>query len=822
MYSPMMQQYLEIKNQHKDCLVFFRLGDFYELFFEDAKIVSRELDLTLTGKDCGLRERVPMCGVPYQSVDNYINKLIDRNYKIAIAEQTEETQKNKSLIKREVTRIVTRGTLVDINKSENNFIACVYKNKLDYGIALIDISTGEFLTFGLININSRKLIDEIAKFNPVEIITNGEFDLEKKFLEIFNIKTEFFFEWAFDYLTAHNKICEHFKILNLYGFGLANNKHDRLCVCAAGALLEYLSQIRKKFQAQITCLKKYISDKFMSIDIYSRRNLELIKTNREKNKTGSLLCVLDKTKTAMGSRLIKKFIEQPLLDCEKINQRLDAVEELFINDLLRDELRKILSNIYDFERILSKIAAGFATPKDLLCLLNSIENFGDIKNLLSKFNCEYIIKICHEFDILADIFDLLDKSLMREINIINHREGNFIKAKFDKKLDELREIKNNSKKIILELEQRERKLTGIKNLKIKDNKIFGYYIEISKSAKNRAPKNYIVKQTLANCERYFTQDLKDLEEEIYNANTKINLIEQEIFLELINKICLAITRVQASANLIALLDVLSTYAEIAKQNNYKKPIVNQKEIINIKNGRHPVVEKFVESGFIANDCYLDLRDERIYLITGPNMVGKSTYMRQIALIIIMAQSGCFVPADYAEIGIVDKIFTRVGASDDLATGQSTFMIEMNEIANILHGATRKSFVIIDEVGRGTSTCDGLSIAWSVIEYISREIGCKTLFATHYHELTALEKKIDGLKNYCADVKKNGDKIIFLRKIIPGAITNSYGIYVAELAGLPSKLLIRAKEIFLLLDNTQKNSVFDLAFEAQEIFYDNNN
>ncbi len=815
----MMQQYMDIKNEYKDCILFFRLGDFYEMFFDDAVIVSKELELTLTGKECGQKDRAPMCGVPYHSADSYIAKLVERGYKVAIAEQVEDPKKVKTLVKRQVIRVVTKGTLDDTNvldESKNNYIVCVYKKSDDYGISAVDVTTGEFLTLALEQVDERKVLDELAKFNPAEIIINDECSkLEKSFYDIFNVKAEKFFDWAFNFDTAYNNLCEHFKTLNLYGFGFENQKSDNLCIIASGALLEYLYQIQKSFQAQITDLKKYFNSDFMIIDIASRKNLELTQTNRDKSKKGSLIWVLDKTKTAMGSRLIRKWIEQPLINVYEINKRLDFTDEFLNDNISREELKELLNTIYDIERLLSKVAMNSANAKDLICLGNSLKHLPDIRNIIGMFKSEYAVQIYNQFDILEDIYNLITSSIVQEASF-NVREKNFIKSGFNKELDDLRQIRENSAKIIADLEESEREKTGIKKLKIRNNKVFGYYIEISNSYKDLVPDYYIRKQTLANCERFFTEQLKKIEDDIFNAQEKINQLEYEIFMDVVKNISMHISRIQKTAYLISVIDVILSFADVSDKNKYIKPIVNNSGVIDIKDGRHPVVEKFIGSAFVPNDTFLNLSNDRLSVITGPNMAGKSTYMRQIALIVLMAQIGCFIPASSASIGVVDKIFTRVGASDDLASGQSTFMVEMNEVANILHCATKNSLVIIDEVGRGTGTYDGLSIAWSVIEYISQNLGCKTLFATHYHELTELEGKISGVKNYCAAVKEDGDNVIFLRKIVPGDINHSYGIYVARLAGLPEQIVKRAQEIFAMLDDNDKEK--NNNSEAKEVFY----
>lgn len=817
MFSPMMQQYMDLKNEYKNCILFFRLGDFYEMFFDDAITVSKELDLVLTGKDCGMQERAPMCGVPYAAAENYISKLVERGYKIAIADQVEDAKKTKTLVKREVVRVVTKGNLTDsaLLENQNNYIVCAYHKNDECAIAVVDITTGEFLTSNLDNADERKIIDEIAKFNPAEIIINSESGLEKILQSAFNIKAEKYFDWAFDYKIAYEKLCEHFKTFNLNGFGFGNEKSDKVCIIASGALLDYLYQIQKSFQAQITSVKKYYNHDFMIIDIVSRKNLELTQSSRDKNKKNSLIWVLDKTKTSMGARLLKKWIEQPLIDVEQINKRLNFVDELFTDSIVREELKEFLNTIYDIERLLGKVAINTANPKDLVCLGKSFRYLNDIKNIVGTFKSSYALELFNQFDTLRDLFEIIDSAFKEEVPLSIH-DGNFIKDGFSDKLDAIRNIKNNSAQIILELEKKERDETGIKNLKIRNNKIFGYYIEITNSNKDFIPNRYIRKQTLTNCERFFTDELKKIEEEIVDAQEKINELEYELFMEIVKKISLNISRIQKTAYIVSVIDVLISFADVSDKNNYVKPTVNTDGIIDIKDGRHPVVENFLDAGFVPNDTYLNLSDEMISVITGPNMAGKSTYMRQIALIVLMAQVGCFVPASSAVIGVVDKIFTRVGASDDLATGQSTFMVEMNEVANILNCATKNSLVIIDEVGRGTGTYDGLSIAWSVLEYISQYLRCKTLFATHYHELTALEGKIPGVKNYCAAVKENGENVIFLRKIVPGNIDHSYGIYVARLAGLPEKVLQRAQEIFVMLDENDKNE----PAEVKEIFYGN--
>lgn len=798
-YTPMMEQYLKIKESYKDCLLFFRLGDFYELFFDDALKASEELDITLTGKDCGQSERAPMCGVPFHSADGYIAKLIEKGYKVAICEQTEDPKKTKTLVKREVIRVITPGTVLDSNlldDGKNNFIMCIYENKNGFGISVADVSTGEFLTTEFATEQSNKIIDEIAKYNPAEIITNKNLNICADINKIFNIKTNIYNDWAFEYQNANITLCNHFKVLNLSGFGIENEK---LAVSSSGALIQYLIETQKNNLSHISSIKKYYSDKYMVLDLSSRRNLELTQTIRYNNKKGSLLWVLDKTNTSMGARLLRKWIEQPLVDVEQIKRRLDSVEKIKNDMVSREELKELLNTIHDIERLMGRVIYATANARDLNSLKKSFENLPHIKSILKSFDSSLIKQIYNNIDTLEDIYTIINDSISEEAPF-SIREGKIIKDGFNAEVDKLRTAKKEGNKWLSDIENAEKEKTGIKNLKIRFNKVFGYYIEVTNSYLNLVPETYIRKQTLSNCERFITPELKKIEETILGADEKVVELEYNIFSDIRNKIADEVQRIQKTAHYISVIDVFCSLAEVAEKQNYIKPEINDSGEINIINGRHPVVEKTIEGDFISNDTILNTDSERLAIITGPNMSGKSTYMRQVALIVLMSQVGSFVPAEKACIGITDRIFTRVGASDDLATGQSTFMVEMTEVANILNNATNKSLLILDEIGRGTSTYDGLSIAWAVLEYIADKsiIGARTLFATHYHEITQLEGKIEGVNNYCVCVKEEGEDIIFLRKIIKGHADRSYGIHVAKLAGFPEKVLNRANEVLELL------------------------
>jgi len=816
-YTPMMEQYLEIKEDYKHCLLFFRLGDFYELFFEDALTASKELEIALTGKSCGVEEKAPMCGVPFHSADSYISKLVEKGYKVAICEQTEDPKKCKNIVKREVIRIVTPGTVLDSNvldDGKNNYIACIYEGD-GFGFAVCDISTGEFLTTEFSIDDENKIIDEIAKYNPSEIICNEKLHISHNISDIFNIKVNTYTDWAFIYQDADIRLCNHFKTFNLLGFGIDKNKN---CVCAAGALLEYLENTQKSNLGNISSLKKYSSESFMVLDLSSRKNLELTTNAKDGGKKGSLLWVLDKTKTSMGARLLRKWIEQPLLDKSEIDRRLESVGVFKENAIDREEIREILNSIFDIERIMGKITYATANAKDMLSLRNSLSRLPDLhKNLLS-FKSKIIDEIYQDFDTLSDIYSLLLASVNEEAPF-TLRDGNIIKDGYSEEVDQLRAAKEKGSEWIHELETKEREETGIKNLKIKYNKVFGYYIEVTNSNISLVPQRYIRKQTLTNCERYITPELKKIEDTVLGAAEKVVELEYSLFCDIREKIGAQIERIQKTAMYISIIDVIQSLGEVAYSNGYVRPEISEDTEIEIVGGRHPVVELTGKEMFIPNDTSLNTLDKRLSIITGPNMAGKSTYMRQVALIAVMAQIGSFIPAEKGSFGICDRIFTRVGASDDLATGQSTFMVEMSEVANILNNATQKSLLILDEIGRGTSTYDGLSIAWAVLEYIALKIKARTLFATHYHELTELEDKIDGVKNYCVSVQERDGDVVFLRKIIRGGADKSYGVYVAKLAGIPKCVIERSNEILRFLiqnDSIETNSILhsEIGYDAK--------
>ncbi len=796
--TPMMQKYLETKQQYKDCILFYRLGDFYEMFFDDAITASRELEITLTGKSCGLEERAPMCGIPYHAVDTYLSRLVSKGYKVAICEQVEDPKTAKGLVKREVVRIVTPGTNLNtqsLDETKNNFLMCVIYTTNAYGVSIVDVTTGDFYMTEIES--NRKLIDEINKFVPSEIICNESFlvsgvDLEDLRNRL-NISISSLENWYYEEELCKRALLNHFKVATLEGLGL---KDYSIGTIAAGAVLQYLYETQKSDMSHISHLTPYETSKYMIIDSSSRRNLELVETLREKQKRGSLLWVLDKTKTAMGARQLRSFIEQPLIDKKEINERLDAVAELNDNYITREEIREYLNPIYDLERLISKVVYQSANPRDLIAFHNSLVMLPHIKTLLDGSKSKLLKHIFENLDSLDDITALIDASIIEDPPLAV-KEGGIIKDGFHEEVDKLRHAKTDGKTWLAELEEKERNNTGIKNLRIKFNKVFGYYLEVTNSYKDMVPDTWSRKQTLTNAERYITPELKELEDMILGAEDKLFALEYDLFCQVRDKIAMEITRIQQSAKAIALLDVFTSLATVAGQQDFVRPAINTKGVIDIKNGRHPVVEKMMNNDmFIANDTYLDNKANRVSIITGPNMAGKSTYMRQTALIVLMAQIGSFVPVESANIGIVDRIFTRVGASDDLASGQSTFMVEMTEVANILRNATKDSLLILDEIGRGTSTFDGLSIAWAVVEHISNTklLGAKTLFATHYHELTELEGALEGVNNYCIAVKEQGDDIVFLRKIVKGGADKSYGIQVAKLAGVPENVLSRAKEI----------------------------
>ena len=797
-FTPMMQHYLQTKEEYKDCILFYRLGDFYEMFFDDAILVSKELELTLTGKSCGMEERAPMCGIPFHAAEGYLNRLVANGHKVAICEQVEDPKLAKGIVKREVIRVVTPGTNLDIqalDESKNNYIMCIVYMEDRYGLSLADVSTGDFYLTELDS--ERKLLDEINKFSPAEIVCNESFymsgvdldDMRHRLgITIYSLES-----WYFSDETAETTLKEHFHVNSLEGLGLKDYSYGTI---AAGALLKYLYETQKNHLDHISTIHPYSTGKYMIIDSSTRRNLELTETLREKQKRGSLLWVLDKTKTAMGARLLRSYVEQPLIEKKEIEKRQDAIADINHHLITREELREYLNPIYDLERLITRVTYLTANPRDLIAFKNSIHMLPPIKSLLADFDAELLKEIEEELDPLEELFDLIEQSIIEEPPV-SVREGGLIKDGYNENVDKYRQAKTEGKTWLAELEAKEREKTGIKNLKIKFNKVFGYYLEVTNSYKELVPDYFTRKQTLANAERYITPELKELEDMILGAEDKLINLEYDLFCEVRGKIADEVIRIQKTAKSIAKLDVFVSLAVVADQNNYCRPKMNENGVIDIKEGRHPVVEKMISNDmFISNDTYLDNGNNRISIITGPNMAGKSTYMRQTAIIVLMAQIGSFVPASSAKIGIVDRIFTRVGASDDLASGQSTFMVEMNEVANILRNATAKSLLVLDEIGRGTSTFDGLSIAWAVVEHISNPKlrGAKTLFATHYHELTELEGKLNNVHNYCIAVKEKGDDIVFLRKIVKGGADRSYGIQVAKLAGVPDSVIERAKQI----------------------------
>ncbi len=796
--SPMMTKYLETKEQYPDCILFYRLGDFYEMFFDDALTASKELEITLTGKDCGLEERAPMCGVPYHAVDAYLNKLVSKGYKVAIAEQVEDPKLAKGLVKREVIRVVTPGTNINplsLDEDKNNYLMCIYYASDYFAVSFVDITTGEFLTTTISSLSS--LMDEINKFPVAEIISNHSFAMSGADLGYLKDKLGITFytvsDAYFDQKDSVDLIKQHFHVIDLSGLGL--NDYP-LCIPCIGATLRYLYETQKNGLDFLNKLTVYSTGKYMIVDSAARRNLELTETMREKNKKGSLLWVLDKTKTAMGARALRYFIEQPLVDKEEILLRQDAVAELNESLIDRDELREYLNPIYDLERLLAKISYHSANPRDLVAFKSSLKMLPAVKYCMQKYHSRFLTQLYEDLDCLEDLEKLIDDAIVEEPPL-SIKDGGIIKEGYSEQIDTLRKSKYEGKSWLSEIEEKERNATGIKTLKIKFNKVFGYYIEVTNSFKDKVPDRYIRKQTLVNAERYITEELKELEDTILGAEEKLFALEYDLFSDIRDQIYAEIQRIQKSASVIAKIDAFASLAYVAEQNHYVRPQINDDGIIHIKDGRHPVVEKMMGEGtFIPNDTYSDQDENRVCVITGPNMAGKSTYMRQLALIVLMASIGSFVPASWASICTCDRIFTRVGASDDLASGQSTFMVEMTEVANILRNATEKSLVILDEIGRGTSTYDGLSIAWAVIEYIAdkKKCGAKTFFSTHYHELTELEGHIDGVKNYCISVKEQGDNIIFLRKIIRGGADKSYGVQVAALAGVPDPIIKRAKEI----------------------------
>jgi len=805
--SPMMRQYFDLKDKHKDCIIFFRLGDFYEMFFEDAVLASKELEIALTGRDCGLEKRAPMCGVPFHSAEGYINKLIKKGYKVAICEQMEEAGAGKKLVKRDVVRIITPGTQTEdkgLDEKENNYILSLCFNGNSFGYSYSDVSTGDFYIGEKdLDVSLFSLLDELHRINPNEIIINeeGEKYIEriKGFFKTKSPLVSIYPDWAYETEFAKTCVLNHFKVSSLDALGCEGMVGG---IKAGSGLLEYLKETQKISLAHINKLIVSKNNAFMFLDMSTRRNLELTSTIREGSEKGSLLWVLDKTKTAMGARMLKTWIKQPLQRIKDIEFRLDGVEAFRTNKSLREKIRENLVHVYDLERLATRIAYGTIDAKNCVSLKKSIENIPQIKELLQNSKCEPLIKIDGLLDDLSDLYVLLNSAILdNPANGI--KDGGIIKDGYDNQIDEYRDIIENGNKWIDEIEQKEKKATGIKNLKIGYNKIFGYYIEITKSFLDKVPYRYARKQTLASCERFITEELKDVEVKKLSASEKCDKREYELFLELREEIAEYIERIQVAAKTIANIDSLQSLATIAVENSYSRPVFVDDGSIKIEEGRHPVVEKIIKETFVPNDTVLDMNENRTLIVTGPNMAGKSTYMRQVGLIVLMAHMGSYVPAKSCLTGVVDRIFTRVGAMDDLSSGQSTFMVEMNEVSNILRNATPKSLLILDEIGRGTSTLDGLSIAWAVIEHINREeeIGAKTLFATHYHELTDLEERLFGVKNYCVTVKEFEDSIIFLHKIARGGTDKSFGVEVAKLAGLPGKVVDRSKEILEALTDS---------------------
>ena len=786
--TPMMKQYMEVKNQYKDCLLLYRLGDFYELFFDDAITASRELEITLTGKDCGLKERAPMCGVPYHAVQNYVAKLIEKGYKVAIGEQLEDPALAKGIVKRDVIRVITPGTVIESNildEKKNNYLASIFRSGANFGIAYSDVSTGEFYTTEFADKNNfPKVLNELGRFEPAEIVVNSEMFNDK--FEVDSISKKFK-----TYITNRD---EEDEVPELEG--MAKLAKIPYAENATRLLFNYIKETQKIELKHINKINVYNASNYMTLDNIARKNLELTETLRDKNKKGSLLWVLDKTSTSMGGRNLRRWIEKPLMDIGDIHKRLQAVKELKENVILRSDISETLKKVYDIERLTGKIAYGSVNARDMISLKTSLMQLPALKELMKDRSSDLLKELYDELDVLEDVAKLIEDAIVDDPPV-SVKEGGIIKSTYDEEVNKLRTASTEGKNWVIAIESKEREATGIKNLKVGYNKVFGYYLEVSKSFVNMVPDRFIRKQTLSTGERYITDELKEIESTILGAQDKVVNLEYEIFTKIREKIATQIERLQMSSNAVATIDTLCSFAEVADVNSYVMPEVDESNDIIIKDGRHPVVERLIDSGsFVPNDTFLNTTEDRINIITGPNMAGKSTYMRQVAQIVLMAQIGSFVPASSAKIGIVDRIFTRVGASDDLSTGQSTFMVEMNEVANIVLNATPRSLLILDEIGRGTSTFDGLSIAWAVVEYISKteKIGARTLFATHYHELTELEDKLDGVKNYCIAVKEKGEDVIFLRKIIRGGADESYGIYVAKLAGIPNVIIKRANEI----------------------------
>ncbi len=802
--TPMMQMYLDTKEKYKDCILFYRLGDFYEMFFDDAIVCSKELELTLTGKDCGLEERAPMAGIPHHAINTYIPKLVEKGYKVAICEQLEDPKQAKGIVKRDVVKIITPGTITELtmlDDKKNNYIASLVYDMKRCAIAFCDVSTGEFLVSTMIGMDvNQKIQNEIARIAPSEIVL-GKNNKNSKYLEELLNKTKDVYISKYDNLNENEQLL---KIISSNNITLTDAEKE-----ASTLLLNYIEETQKSSINQINNLQKYEIERYMQLDISTRKNLEILEANREKTKKGSLLWVLDDTVTAMGARALRHFLEAPLLDINQIKKRQDAVEVLVNDNILRDDIRNALKSVYDMERLVSKVVSGSVTPRELVSLKNSLKNLPTLKNILARTINEtknvYLYELYNSLDTLKDIYELIDKSIVEDAPIAL-KDGGIIKEGYNQDVDEYKKASTQGQDWLMELEAKEKERTGIKGkwLRVGYNRVFGYYIEVTNSYKNMVPEDrYIRKQTLAGAERYITEELKQIEDKILGAQEKLTDLEYNLFCEVRENVAKQVIRIQSSANVISTLDVIASFAKVAVDNNYVKPELVTTGEIEIKDGRHAVVEKALKSEeFIPNDVYLNDNTDRFLIITGPNMAGKSTYMRQVAITTYMAQIGSFVPASKAKISIVDRIFTRIGASDDLAMGQSTFMVEMQELSNILQNATKNSLIILDEIGRGTSTYDGLAIAWATVEYVAdtSKLGAKTLFATHYHELIELEKKIDGVKNYSVEVKEKGDDVIFLRKITPGGADESYGIYVAKLAGVEKTVITRAKQILKDLEN----------------------
>ena len=805
-YSPMMQHYLDTKKDYKDSILFYRLGDFYEMFFDDAILASRELELTLTGKECGQEERAPMCGVPFHAAENYIARLISKGYKVAICEQMEDPKQAKGIVKREVIRVVTPGTVIESNlldEKKNNYIMSVYKSGIYFGIAVCDVSTGDFRATQIKETNNfSAALDEISRYSPAEIVVNNlMYDTTEEIAKI-RERFQIYISKQEDNKFSNNveELTSKYNVVDESENKIEINDKT-LCICAINGLLTYILETQKTNLDHINKIILYNNTKYMCLDINARRNLELTEKLRDKSKKGTLLWVLDKTSTSMGGRRLRRWINDPLLDIEKINKRLNSVKELKDNPILRGDIADLLKKVYDIETLVGKISYGNANARDLISLKNSVKQLPELKKIMSNTESTLLKELYNELDILEDIYNIIDVAIVEEPPI-SVKEGGIIKKGYNEEIDKLKMATTDGKNWLIQLEANEREKTGIKGLKVGFNKVFGYYIEVTKSNISLVPDRYIRKQTLTNGERYVTEELKKLENELLGAEEKVINLEYNAFCEIREIIEKQLLRIQRTADIVATLDVLNSFAIVAEDMNYCMPIVDNSGIIDIKGGRHPVIEKILPSGeFVDNDTYLDKEDNRFSIITGPNMAGKSTYMRQVALITLMAQCGSFVPATFARLGVVDKIFTRIGASDDLSMGQSTFMVEMMEVATILKEATQNSLVILDEIGRGTSTYDGLSIAWAVAEYMSdkEKCGAKTLFATHYHELIGLEQKIQGVKNYSIAVKEKGEDIIFLRKIVAGGTDESYGVHVAKLAGVPQTVTKRSNEILRTLE-----------------------